>query len=469
MDSKRITLLNNAWFLALLIGFSACSSQDAGTGERESIVIQSAGGQSGSEGASCGIPQVEELDFDVDQAVDFVIGRHETELDIRPTWAFVLNPESDSKPNPVSMDIVQRGQPRVDLDCGGRLLFDVEITLAFQNPAIDFVFDGEVTAFSETEAVLVSTLDKTLAEHLNAIQNATIQSEAGSYKLIVHFTSDGVVGILKSSFTQGGSDECRVAVFPELQKCPIDLINESDVNTPIHGFTIPKAIRRLSDLGPYQMTKSFGQSIIPLTISLAETPQWFCKSRSYDVQIGFEIAQRFNGTLIEAPITLRVVSEDKKLDIELPSRLEVYLDGDQSWDGSMTVGSVVIIPRSLIPDDGNYFGLNHYEEDLIALKLTINVSRDDVITGRLLLHPATIDPGLPRIAEPISIIDEDYFCYGNMDVWQFLADSCIQQEGSDPDSSDDSTIGTSCGNEPLTDAAVDYTDTADAGVSGPGE
>jgi hypothetical protein len=421
MDTKRVSMSNGgamAALFALFIGSIACSADEEIITGRESVTIRSTGGQSGSEG-SCAIPPRSELGYDVQRAVDLVVGRHQTALDIRPWWLSKKSNETKYEAVPVVIDVALRGEPRVNLECGSRVFLDVRVTLEFQDPAIDIVFDGQVTALSETEAVLQVQLDAELDEHLDALKKATAYKKADAYEFILNFTSEGISGTISSMFGRTSCDvtseavpgtlsnlcgysTCTIAAWPEHAHCLENFMYESDIDTPINGFSFQEALARLSELKPVpaywlenNSRKWGGEPSTTLAISLLDTPQWLCVqwpsfgSNSYSAQ-----------TMEWTRVMLRVRTEDEKVNLELPASLNLTISNAGGWDGSFYAMVSALIPSAAIPDTEMHIGNDLTEQQLLHLNINVRTEGANA-EATLYSYPVTLLSGIPQPEAPL--------------------------------------------------------------------
>ncbi len=346
-------------------------------------------------------PEITELGFEVEPAVDFVIGSHETTMSVHPWWQ-PNHDDGGADGVPVTVEVARRGEPQIDLYCGGRVNLDIEITLAFQDPPLDIVFDTTIEILDQSEAVVNVYLDTSLKEELSFLEEAPGEREADSYFLWLSLSSDGVAGDL---LELSRHVPCRVAVIPHELRCPILYNRRADTDQTINGFSFENVLENLSRLEPFPITWQEGSTTI-LHLSLVERPDFLCTRWRFFTQFEQE-------TRVIAEVTLHLKTDDDRIDLVLPARLEAAIASNGDWNQSMRLLIGTVIPFGVIQGDSNHIGSALTEEQVLDLGMSLTVEGDDV-TGIIYAFELPLYEGVPQPSEPPGFLEwDDIGCIGD--------------------------------------------------------
>ena len=372
MPLMRTSLLASALSIALL----ACTSHNESGPEdpqRRSIRIEGAGGQTGMEG-SCLWPTLEELSFSAEDVSRLIAGPHESTLAYRSDAQ--LDDAAASQGKPMRVSLVARGPAQEELSCGGAIFLPVELTLSFEDPALDVVIIERLQAFAADVAVLQAELPPGLAAQLG-LSEAT--QEAKPSTLTLWLGADGVRGTIE------GSGACGLLVFPQGRRCsrggsvPIALEPKADaaiarINAELHDVTVHAPL---------------DDTYTTMTITQVGAPGEVCS--------GFFPLAHAPGSPTLITLEARVVSADGRFDLRLPAELE-FEEPTAELAGTWSLRFSAVLPASSL----SAVGAAATPDDNALLSFNLNVFRAPLQepNAELWLRTVTPYPGTPRLSEP---------------------------------------------------------------------
>ncbi|HTV21797.1 MAG TPA: hypothetical protein VMG12_24070, partial [Polyangiaceae bacterium] len=217
----------------------AAKTSEPVNAERQTIRVSRTDGQTGMEGSCLRVPDPQP--FSPDDVRALVEGTHTTTLAYRAERLAAGASLADAVGLEMTVRVELQGEPRPGRTGGGescnlRIDQDVEVTLSFDEPALDVVIATEVSAFSSTFAVVQSVLGSDFAEALGLPSRDVTLSLA--------FDESGIDGSFEN-------DVCGSAVFPANVRCPEWSEVEVDLNDERHGvrpLELLSVIDELSDV-----------------------------------------------------------------------------------------------------------------------------------------------------------------------------------------------------------------------------
>jgi hypothetical protein len=321
---------------------------------RTTIRVVAEGGQTGGEGgcADVGKPT---LDFSADDVQALVAGPHQTTLAYRP---FLQRPQAADAGSTaelaraVTVSVRFLGEPQSAIVCGGaQLRQDVEVTLAFEQPALDLIIEGRLIAFSAEFAWLAEEVHLEPAV-VEALQLPCVERPTGASALSIGFTPRGPQAVYTAC---GGT-----VVIPSDTPCEGPTQPELDLDRPVHGVrpgdVLQTALQELSALGPLPVQWDDGASTT-LSVRVEDEPRHVCGTPR--TVIGVPL-----GAYQTAPMRVHVTTGDGRVDLSLPVTLAWTVLPDNpdyyetsGWDGGWGLSTESNFATAALREAGAFPGL----------------------------------------------------------------------------------------------------------------
>jgi hypothetical protein len=320
---------------------------EPGDGERATIRVERAGGQTGMEG-SCLLPEVDALSFDADDLAALLAGPHVTTLAERALYSTA--PVAGEHGRAVTIAVEAQGEPRIELGCGGVIDQDVELTLSFEQPALDVVVETSVRAFSKAFAVMHAEIDLEVGELLGW-PAATPGQE---YLLLaVRFEPGGITG----TFETGVGYQCGLAVLPAGARCPEWTERQLDPTLEVDSYVPSQVTAAIERFAAVPIAWDDG-STTTLELSVAREPEWACTYQWIETPCPYQLA---------TPLAMRLTTGDGRLDLVLPAKAEVEIAGRlavgselcgeaerEGWTEQLSLELGAIVPASVLPAQAEF-------------------------------------------------------------------------------------------------------------------
>jgi hypothetical protein len=373
--------------------------------ERTTIRIERAGGQTGMEG-SCRGPELEALDFSAEDVRALVEGQHETTLAHRPLYQTIDADLDAEEGRDMTVDVRFVGEPQTFLDCGGSIRQDVEVTLAFEDPPLDVIFEETLFAFSQEFALVQAEIDPAVAEPLELSDSLP---DEDPFTLTIGFTPAGVRG----SMDTGGGHQCGVVVFPAGQHCEEPTRPEIDMDEAVNGVSPRDVLAAMPEVVEVPVQWSDGTSTT-LSVAIEGEPRSAC---------GDWPTPSASPDQLTVLLDVRVATEDGRVDVVLPAEFGFTSVSAQSveqassrsvgWDGSWDVVASALLPRSALTGGDAVLDFSLPEEHVIWVHLNMFVS-DEYMPAELRIAATEIDPDGPVIDAPIDVlaVGKHILCFG---------------------------------------------------------
>lgn len=387
-------------------GSDASKTQWGNEGGRRTARVGAEGGQTGSEGG-CVAPMIAALDFSVADVRALVDGTHHGTFGYIKAAPLLPNPGLHVEAErDVSVSARLLGDPKIDLHCGGTLRQRVEVKLAFEDPALDIVFERELAAFSGVYAVVQVQLESSIVE---ALHIPGVERSADDSSLMLAFTPQGLRGKLELA---GTCDDGLM--LPSTSRCYEPTRLEVDAEQLAHGLrpaeTVQTALQTLYASGALPLEWDDGTSTT-LSIEASEVPSYACGDWAM-----------FDAMHTELDVALRahVTSADGRVDVSLPALLSWTVHPQQGlgrtgWDGSWTLHGWVVLPPAALHESGALPGLTFLEERAVQVGFHFSVDADQQSDWGLSIETRGRWEEGPVIAQELPGSDNIY-CYANGDA-----------------------------------------------------
>ncbi|HEX6245917.1 MAG TPA: hypothetical protein VFZ61_33560 [Polyangiales bacterium] len=381
-------------------------SPDPGAG-RTTIRLAYEGGQTGSEG-SCQIGRSDALGFSSEDLRALVEGTHRGTLGY--IQAIPPLPRLDVSAEPqrdMQVNVRFLGEARTHLDCGGRMDQDVEVTLAFDEPELDVIFEQTVSAFSTEIAVFQIELG---AEVIEAMQLPGVPEVRNASTLILAFTPQGLRGRIQLNDTCGG-----MLVVPDDARCEQPFRPEVDVEQPVYGVrptdVVQAALQALSAQEDLPLQWDDGSSST-LSVEILEQPSYACGDWA-------TLAEIKSDAKFEAPLRVRLRTADGRMDLAMPARVswtvfpEQGYQGKSGWDGGWVLSAWNVFPPSVLRENGALTGFALPDDRGVELRFGVHVDAEQRLQWKLDIEAnsflAEVAPaGTSQLPEQDNIA-----CFGN--------------------------------------------------------
>lgn len=325
-----------------------------------SIRLEGVGGQTGMEG-SCVGPEVEALPFSIEQAQRLLLGSA-SDSSVATYGA--------AQGKAMRVDVALRGEPETDLNCGGRLIQPVEVTLSFDEPPLDLAIEEMAYVFTSDVAVLQRRLPLPVAQHMGlAVSDA---DEAAT--LTMFFGVGGLRGLVEAS------SNCSHVVFPAGRRCMEGGSNEQPLTPAAHT-----ALDGFAELHALPHTWPGGETT-SLSIELETTPESMCTG--YWPQAGLP-----GSNPSHLLVRTRVRSADGRLDLSVPGQLEFDAPDEDGWGGWSLHLDAMYPPGTLA--EGERLELPRAVTDVAWLALNVWRAEGEVPRAELRLNAAPAKAGAP--------------------------------------------------------------------------
>lgn len=334
--------------------------------QRMTIRIEGVGGQTGMEG-SCGTP-VQQLSLTGDDLNRLIATPRESTLAYR------------SETQPADTD-AERGQamklsfaargPVEDVPyCGGSLHLPVELTLSFDEPALDVVISETLHALAPDVVVLQVQLPATLAAQLGLIE-ASQQSRPATLTLFLD--AEGARGTIESA------GRCGKLVFPERRPCAV----HGSVPLPLDAPASEALARIDAELRDLPVSSLLDDKRTSVTVSQVGEPREVCS--------GHYPAPRSSANPMRIALDARVVSDDGRLDVVLPGEL-TFAEASEQESGVWSLRLSAVLPNSSLNE------ANVVDEGWSSLNL--NIHRTPTPSAEIWLRTLTLGAGIPPLSAP---------------------------------------------------------------------
>jgi hypothetical protein len=263
------------------------------------------GGQSGAEGTmnrnpggACTLVPGD-FDFDHDQSLRALRGRHETSLAWLPTDPFA---PTGASPTQAVLDVETRGGFVEGNECGDPQM-EIVATLELPAQKRKSVFEGRAL-FRKNRTILIATSTPSFAKDL-AVPGAALRGEDRKRNRLYATISDaGLSGTLEAADEPG----CESARLPAVAKgCPGES-REVDWDTQFGGFALGDAVDDMEQLGVQTLSLRDGTDTdVELTVSKAEGP--VCAAPFWIVGT--------DAVRLTAPVTVHIRSAERGIDLDM--------------------------------------------------------------------------------------------------------------------------------------------------------
>lgn len=373
--------------------------------ERTTIRIERAAGQTGMEG-SCEGPELEALDFSSEEVRALVEGQHETTLVHRPLYQTIAADLDAEEGRDMTVDVRFVGEPRTFLDCGGSIRQEVEVTLAFDDPPLDVIFEETLFAFSAEFAIVQAEIDPAVAEPLKLTD--AIPDE-DPFTLSIGFNPYGVRGTMDT----GGDHQCGVVVFPAGQRCEEPTRPEIDMDEAVNGVSPRDVLAAIPEVAEVPVQWSDGTSTT-LSIAIEGEPRSAC---------GDWPVPNLSPEQVTILLDVRVATGDGRVDVVLPAEFGFTSASAESvehgqsesvgWAGSWGVVASALLPQSALAGGDQVLDFSLPEEHVIWVHLNMFVS-DEYMPADLRIAATEIDPDAPAVDAPIDVlaVGKHILCFG---------------------------------------------------------
>lgn len=374
---SRASMFRSVVLLAATAGCSADSGAGLliggggpDDGGRVTLHVDAEGGQTGAEG-SCGLASREELDFSAEDLRALVEGTHRATLG----YVNVISrlPDLDVSAEverELSVHVRLLGDPEVDLKCGGRMDQQVEVTLSFDEPALDVIFEQRLSAFSADFAVLHMEFEP---DEIAAMQLPGVDHTSGVSTLLLAFRLQGLRGRMDLHGTCGGK-----LILPSDARCEEPFRPEIEIDQPVYGVrpqdALETARQALSALGPLPLEWDDGTRTT-LEVSLGDEPSYACGDWA-------ALVTSQSDAKLEVPLRVQLRTEDGRVDLSMSAHLNwtVYPEqgylGRRGWDGGWSLGGWVIATPEALRESGALPGFSLPDDRAVQVDFGVHVGAD---------------------------------------------------------------------------------------------
>jgi hypothetical protein len=345
------------------------------------------GGQSGAEGtmnrnpgAACTVVPDDLFDFDRDQSLRALRGRHETSLAWLPIEPFASTRASSIR---AVLDVETRGDFVEGRECGDPQM-EIVATLELPDQKRTSKLEGRAL-FRKNGTFLNATSTSSFVRDL-AVPGAALRGEDRKRnRLFARISDAGFSGTLTAEDEPG----CESARMPAVAKgCPGES-REVDWDTQFGAFALGGAVDDMEQLGAQSLSLRDGTNTdVELTLSKAEGP--VCAEPFWIVSV--------DTVRLTAPVTVHIRSVERGIDVDIAAvisavaskstGLAVMFD-TQLADG-VTVSGSAVAPSAA-------FGAT----DAAFVRLRVDTkARPDGTSGELSVVEADRTAGWPAIEVP---------------------------------------------------------------------
>jgi hypothetical protein len=290
----------------VVLALLGCSEEPTGTRrdpERETIHVARSGGQTGMEGACLRLP--EPKPFSAKEVRALLAGIRTTTMAYRTAQGVPGATTSDAVPLPLTVIVELEGDaevvdPALDEGCQLRVRQDVVVTLRLDEPPLDIVIESTAYAFSGTFAVVQLELEPSVATALG------LPAAQAAFSLA--FELDRIEGVIEQPVG------CGFAVYPADARCPDWTALEVALDRERDGFRPRDALASFDEFVDVPLRWRGSDATTTVTLTLTEEPAWACSSAWYE---------SYDPERLVLPVSVRAVTADGSIDIEVPAEFEV--------------------------------------------------------------------------------------------------------------------------------------------------
>jgi hypothetical protein len=373
MQARRMPFVRSSRLVfALSLSLCACSAArdepqpSPEPEQRMTIRIEGAGGQTGMEG-TCGSP-VQQLALTADDLNRLIATPRESTLAYRSETQ-PTNTEAE-RGRAMKLSFAARGPVQEVPHCGGSLHLPVELTLSFEQPALDVVISETVHAFAPDVVVLQVQLPATLAAQLGLIEASR---ESRPATLTLFLDEEGTRGTIESA------SNCGKLVFPEQRPCA----EHGSVPVPLDVQASEALARIDAELRDVPVRSLLDDKRTSVTVSQVGELREVCS--------GYYAAPRSPANPMRIALDARVVSDDGRLDLILPGELSFAEAGEQE-SGVWSLRLSAVLPNSSLNE------ASPADEGWSSLKL--NIHRAGMPSAEIWLRTLTLGAGITPLSAP---------------------------------------------------------------------
>jgi hypothetical protein len=339
--STLMSMTIERWLLrgTLALSLLAGCSKDVGSEDPKPQLVPTIG-QSGQEG-SCSVSDVEELPFDPAERFERTFGRHET----RVRW------REGEDLQPATFEVEGRGGPRVALRCGGSAFVDVSVHMQVPASGVNIEFEAVAQAWAQGDAVMISTtLDGDFKSTLRR-RAEELANDWGGYRdvpgaTLYYFDLWEYAGAISGHLVARRDREfCGMANWPEAY-CDTNKV-ALPADTKFENFELSQAFEEMQAIGERTLTWP-DATTTSVRFELERNGGPLCVGPYFPR--GPETI--LDGTEIEIPARIRVVTGDGRVDAELPGKVMAVTARERGWQNIVRLEGGYSGPRSVMEAAG---------------------------------------------------------------------------------------------------------------------
>jgi hypothetical protein len=380
-----------------------------------------AGGQSGVEGSCVATPPgvtPPRRSFDPTAALKLFEGHHMTSLRWAPFWQ--PSSAASGQVEALTIAVTATGDAHdagIEVgECGGQFIRKpVDVVMRTKDRSINVTFPSVVIALSSESAQLTTVFSdrSLLPAKLTLPGPAAHNHDADPLAIEIGFSSQGLAGRLMSQGQDQGDApvSCRLAIVGD--DCS-DGARAMDIATAFGDFHVEDAVAALQMLGPQQLQWDDGTSTsIRFDFQLSDRP--LCVHPYFPSQA----ADVSDGEVVEARLAAHLVTEDQRLDVQVPVRAAALTSETSGWNGHVQFSGSMMALASVINAQGGRADFKVPDQQLTRIQVSgTNFQNTGAIvqdggSGTLGIASVTLDAQVPSPTDVIDTTDVDSRCFGS--------------------------------------------------------